>query len=91
MVSHHSFCVADLFNKHDQAVVAAGQKSVCELRYHRSCACPKNSNLIEKKVSERILKLSKHNGFSPIFLRHRSVLRNAIEQWRWQGKSQSVG
>jgi hypothetical protein len=37
------------FNKRNQVVAAAGQKSVCELRYQRSRVRPKNRNLIEKK------------------------------------------
>jgi hypothetical protein len=41
------------FNKLNQVAAAAGQKSVYELRYHRSRVRPKNSNLIEKKVSRR--------------------------------------
>ena len=55
------------YNKCSQAAVAAGQKSGCELRYHRSRVRPKNSNLIENKVSIRTVKLSKRNGFSPFF------------------------
>jgi hypothetical protein len=33
-------------------MVAAGQKSVCGLQYHSSRVRTKNSNLIEKTVSE---------------------------------------
>jgi hypothetical protein len=79
------------FNKRDRAAVAAGKKSICGLRYHRSHVRPKNSNLIEKKVSRRSEKSSKRNGFSPFFLHCRSVLINAIGR-RWRpGKNQSVG
>ena len=49
-------------------MATAGQKSVCELRYHRSRVHPKNSNLIEKKVSRRTEESSKRNHFSPFFL-----------------------
>jgi hypothetical protein len=35
-----------------RAMAAAGQKSVCGLRYRGSHVQTKNSNLIEKKVSE---------------------------------------
>ena len=41
------------FNKHERTAAAAEQKSTCGLRYHGSCYGPKNSNLIEKKVSEQ--------------------------------------
>jgi hypothetical protein len=53
------------FNKCNRAAAAAGQKSVCGLRYHQSRVRPKNSNSIENKVSRRTGKLSKRNGFSP--------------------------
>ena len=66
MVSHHSFSSLLCFNKCDQAA-AAGQKSVCELRYHQPRVRPQNSNLIEKKVSRRTEKSSKRNCFSPFF------------------------
>ena len=63
------FALLLCFNKCDWAAVAAGEKSVCELRYHRSQVRPKNSNSIEKKVSRRTEKSSKRNGISPFFLR----------------------
>jgi hypothetical protein len=43
------FALPLCFNKHDRVAAAAGQKSVCELRHHRSRVRPKNSNLIEKR------------------------------------------
>ena len=52
------------YNKHGPAAAAAGQKSACGLRPHRSWVCPKNSNLIEKQVSIRTEKLPICNGFS---------------------------
>jgi hypothetical protein len=48
-------------------MAAAGQKSVCGLRYRGSRVRTKNSNLIDKKVSRRIEKLSTRNRFSPFF------------------------
>jgi hypothetical protein len=56
------------YNKPNSAAAAAGQKSVCGLRYHRSRVRPQISNFIEKKVSRRTEKSSKRNGFSPFFL-----------------------
>jgi hypothetical protein len=55
------------FDKHKRETVAAGQKYVCELRYHGSCDLPKNSNLIEKMVSKKTVKTSKLNRLSPFF------------------------
>ena len=46
------FCVAALCKTRERAMAAAGQKSVCGLRYRGSRVHTKNSNLIEKKVSE---------------------------------------
>jgi hypothetical protein len=52
---------------------------------------PKNGNLIEKKASERTVKLTKRNGFSPLFLPPRSVLINKRgRRWR-RGEHWSVG
>jgi hypothetical protein len=48
-------------------MAAAGQKSVCGLRYRGSRVRTKNSNLIDKKVSRRIEKLSTRNRFLPFF------------------------
>jgi hypothetical protein len=48
-------------------MAAAGQKSVCGLRYRGSRVRTKNSNLIEKKVSRRTEKPSTRNRFSPFF------------------------
>jgi hypothetical protein len=56
------------FNTLDWAAAVLGQKSLCELRYHRSWVCPKNSKLIEKKVSRRTKTSSKCNRFSTLFL-----------------------
>ena len=36
------------FNQRKRAAMVAGQKYVCELRYHKSRVLPKNSNLIKK-------------------------------------------
>ena len=41
-----------LCNKRERAAEAAGQKSVCELRYHRSRVGPGNSTLIEKNDAQ---------------------------------------
>jgi hypothetical protein len=57
------------YNKRLRVAAAAEQKSACGLRSHRSRVRPKNSNLIEKKVSIRTVKWSKRNCFSPFFLR----------------------
>ena len=57
------------YNKRGRAAVAAGQKSACGLRSHRSRVRPKNSNLIEKQVSIRTEKSPICNGFSPFSLR----------------------
>jgi hypothetical protein len=54
-------------NKRERKVVAAGQKSIGRLRYHGSRDSPENSKLIEKKVSEKDVKSSKHKRFSPCF------------------------
>ena len=61
-----------------QAAAALGQKSACGLRSHRSGVRPKNSNLIEKKVSIWTVNWSKCIGFSPFFLCRRSVIMNAV-------------
>ena len=57
------------YNKRGRAAAAAGQKSACGLRSHRSRVRPKNSNLIEKQVSIRTEKSPICNGFSPFSLR----------------------
>jgi hypothetical protein len=41
-----------LCNKRERAAEAAGQKSVCELRYHRFRVGPGNSTLIEKNDAQ---------------------------------------
>jgi hypothetical protein len=89
MVSCHSFVSPLYFNKRGQAAVAAWQKSVCELRYHRSCIHPKNSNLIKKKVGRRTEKSSKPHHFSSFFLRCCSVSINPSRR-RQQGENGSV-
>jgi hypothetical protein len=43
------FALPLCYNKHGQVAAGAWQKSVCELRSHRSHIRPKNSNLIEKR------------------------------------------
>jgi hypothetical protein len=74
------------FNKRKRAAAAAGQKSVCGQRYHGSRYGPKNSNLIEKKVSEQTVKLRRHDGFSPFFLRRPFVVMIACERRRRRRK-----
>ena len=65
----------------ERVTPTTGQKSVCGLRYHRSRVLPKNSNLFEKKLTERTVKLSNCNGFSPFFLHCCSVLISLIGWW----------
>ena len=75
----------------DTVTLTMGQKSACGLRSNRSWVCPKNSNLIENKVSIWTANLSKCNCFSPFFLRCRSVIINAVRRQRRRGKNQPVG
>jgi hypothetical protein len=91
MFSHHSFATPLCFNKHNQAAVATGQKSVCGLRVIDRAFAPKNGNLIGKKVSERTVKLSRGDVFSSFFLPPSSVLINASGRQRRRGKNRSVG
>ena len=78
-------------NKRERAPVAAGQKSVCGLWSHGSRDSHENSNLIEKKVSEKNQKLSKIERFSPFFLRCHFVLINRTGRLRRRSKNPSVG
>ena len=76
------------FNKRDRAAAVAGQKSVCGLRFHRPRVRPKNSNLIEKKVSRRTVITKKTKGLAARGgsidprhgWQHKSSRRAAIEQ-----------
>jgi hypothetical protein len=78
------------YNKRERTAVAAGQKSVCELRYRGSRDSPEKSNLIEKRVSEKTEKSSTRNCFSLVFFVSLHLC-NKHERAAEEGKRKSVG
>ncbi len=85
------FALLLCFNTHEQAMVSEGHKSLCGLRYHGSCICPKYSTLIEKRWVKQLKICSKRNSFSPFLSCCCSVLILMSGWWWRKDTNLSVG